>query len=505
MDSISKLIAEMEGRGIILSLAGGEIRYRSPRNALTDTDRESLRGRRADLTAWLAARDAGRALRGIKGAEGPLTTSVAQEMWAQFAGGAQEGKPIALNIGMVGTFDADPGAVSAAVRQVIARHDALRVSFRSDGEKLLPRLNPVESLEIEQEDFRGLGDDAARDAAARNAQQFCGRVNLIEGQWLTRARTIALPGSRAMAAISSAHMIADAGTRNIVIDEIRDILEQGAPRATPSVPYNAYSLAERALLAGPQGQALIEYWRGWYDSQPLMKAPSTGTPLMWGNGVRIICNFTVPGPVLERLRARADAMKVTPFIVSLTIFALAMARWSGMDHFPVRVLGDKRTSLDLANTVGLMFCADAVEIQAPPSQDFETVMRGVLSAYDASLALRIPSLHFWAPYCVRPGIEARDFPNRIPAVFNYYSIGTAREKAERATRPDRAGASWPPVVTKLPPQIWPRRSSPLFLHMIDNGGDMSCSLHFFQDVVPEADQERFTAILFQTFSEVVGV
>jgi hypothetical protein len=272
-----------------------------------------------------------------------------------------------------------------------------------------------------------------------------------------------------------------------------------------SVPYNNYALAERELLAGPQGAALIDYWRGWYDSQPVMKSPSSGAPLMWGNGVRIVCNFAIPGPVLDRLRARAQAMKVTPFIICLTVYALAMARWSGMERFPVRVLGDKRTSVDLANTVGLMFCADAVEVQAPPSEDFETVMRGIMTAYDASLALRIPSLHFWAPYCVRPGIEVRDFPNKIPAVFNYYSIGTAREKAERAVHSDSAGATWPPAVTKLPPQIWPRRSSPLFLHMIDIGSEISCSLHFYQNVVNEKDQEDFTAILFQTFSDVIGI
>jgi hypothetical protein len=171
----------------------------------------------------------------------------------------------------------------------------------------------------------------------------------------------------------------------------------------------------------------------------------------------------------------------------------------------VRVLGDKRTSMELANTVGLMFCADAIEVQIAPSQDFETAVRGVMAAYDASLALRIPSLHFWAPYCVKPGIEARDFPNKIPAVFNYYSIGTAREKAARPDAPQSAAASWPPVVTRLPPQIWPRRSSPLFLHMIDTGGELSCSLHFYQDVVNEADQESFTAALFQTFSDVIGL
>lgn len=497
------LIADLEGRGIILSLVDGEIRYRSPKNALTVSDRDSLRGRREEITAWLAAREAARALKRSKGADGPLGVSVAQEMWWRFAGGAQEGKPIALNIGMVGQFRAAPEAVTAAVRQVIARYDALRMSFRAEGEILHPALNPADALVVEQEDFRSQGADAAREAASASAREFCARVNLIEGTWLTRAKVMALPDGEAMAAISAAHMIADAGTRNIIIDEIRDLLEQGVPRAAPSVSFNAYSLAERDILAGPQGAALIDYWRGWYEAQPIMTSPSDKVPMLWGNGIRTVRNFTIPGPVLDRVRAQAEVLKVTPFLVCLTIFSLAMARWSGMERFPVRVLGDKRTSVDLANTVGLMFCADAVAIHAPAAKTFEETLRGIMASYDASLALRIPTLHFWAPHCVRPGIEVRDFPNKVPAVFNYYSVGTAREKAQKKATKDKASA-WPPQIVKLD-QVWPRRSSPIFLHLIDNSDQLDASLHFYQNVVSQQDQESFVVRLIQAFGETVGV
>jgi hypothetical protein len=392
--------------------------------------------------------------------------------------------------------------VTAAVRQVINRHDALRVTFRVDGEVLHPSLNAADEFGIEQEDLRSLGADAAAQAAETRAREFGGQVNFIEGRWLTRAKVFALPDGEALAVISSAHMIADAGTRNIVLDELRDILEHGVPQAAPSVPYNDYSLAERAILAGPQGEALIDHWRHWYESQPLMLAPSDKTPLLWGNGVRIIRNFSIPGRVLGRVRALADELKVTPFLVYLTIFSIAMARWSGMDRFPVRVLGDKRTTTELSNTVGLMFCADAVEVHAPAGLEFETILRGILAEYDGALALRIPTLHFWAPHCVRPGIEANDFPNRIPAVFNYYSVGTARERAEKQTAPATAEA-WPPQIHELPAQTWPRRSSPLFLHLMDYGSEMSASLHFYENVVSKPDQDTFTAMLFQTFDDAV--
>jgi TubC N-terminal docking domain len=47
--SVAKLIAELESRGILLSLANGEIRYRSPKAALSGADKDGLRARRAEI------------------------------------------------------------------------------------------------------------------------------------------------------------------------------------------------------------------------------------------------------------------------------------------------------------------------------------------------------------------------------------------------------------------------------------------------------------------------
>src|ERR1700749_4567267 len=98
--TIASLITELEHRGILLSLADGEIRYRSAKGALTEADRQTLRSHRDQIVDYLKARAAARALKTAAPIEGPLMPSVAQEMWRQFAGGPREGEPVALNIGM---------------------------------------------------------------------------------------------------------------------------------------------------------------------------------------------------------------------------------------------------------------------------------------------------------------------------------------------------------------------------------------------------------------------
>src|SRR5689334_21208230 len=148
--TVAGLMAELETRGIILSLADGEIRYRSPKGALTENDKTALRARRAEIIACLQARNAARGLRAAGSKSGALTPSVAQEMWRAFAGGAGEGKPVALNIPMAASFRHDEEAVTAALRQVIARYDALRLRFEPQAGGLRALLNPADEFVIER-------------------------------------------------------------------------------------------------------------------------------------------------------------------------------------------------------------------------------------------------------------------------------------------------------------------------------------------------------------------
>jgi hypothetical protein len=500
LTSITQFVSTLEKRGIYLSLEDGKVLYRSSRNALTPHDREVLGSHRGDVISFLQARDAGMALRAVKGMSGPLTASVTQEMWWRFAGGPEEGKPIALNIAMARKFfDTDPIALEDAVRAIVSRHEALRTAITVRGETLMLRLLEPQSFRIEIEDLCALGEQADPEAHIR-AREFCAKLIPIEGGWLTRAKIMILPGGDTAVAISASHIIADAQSRNIIYSEIEDILE-GKRRPLSYITYSDYSLAERRLLTGPQGEGLIAYWRGWYAGQPTMLSPARKTPMQWGAGIRQLHNFSIPSHILKQVRAAATALGVTPFLAYLAIFSFTLARWSGLEAFPVRVLGDKRTSLELSRTVGLMFCADAVEIHLPVGKDFVDFLRDVERAYNVTLSQRIPTLHFYAPQCVLPGIEKPGYSNRIPAVFNYYSAGTAQERAvNEATTEPPDPMPWPPEIARLPPQTWSRRSAPVFLHLMDQGSKASASLHFYANVVDDAEQESFINTFFQTFS-----
>ena len=143
--------------------------------------------------------------------------------------------------------------------------------------------------------------------------------------------------------------------------------------------YHDYSLAERQFLEGDQGALLIDHWRRWYQAQPGMKAPSDGALLQWGNGIRIVKNFTIPGRVLDKVRALADRLESHAFPdLSHDLCPSPWRAGREWSAFRSACWATSARRWNCANTVGLMFCADAVEIHAPQSADFETVMRGIM-------------------------------------------------------------------------------------------------------------------------------
>jgi hypothetical protein len=496
---IARLIQDLQSRGIFLSLADGQIRYRAPKDALTEDDKQSLRSRKPEIEAFLLARQAARTLRSLKGRPGPLTASVVQEMWNRFGGGPNEGQPVALNISAVLPVQAcAPERLARILHHAVTRHETLLSRIRIEGECLHLSLNDPDAFAVEIEDLRGVAE--ARNVATGMASSFCALLKPVEGEWLTQAKIWVLGDDDCLAAISSSHIVSDAGTRNILVDEVNDLLE-GRALPPPLVVFNDYSLAERDFLESPDARPLFDYWRRWYAAQPLLHAPDGGPPLVWGPGTRIINNFSMPGDLLEAVRSLASRHQVTPFLVHLTIYARALARWSGAEAFPVRILGDKRTTLELERTAGLMYCADPVDVVAPAGADFETVLRGLQRAYDLSLSLRLPTLHYYPPQCAMPGVEKPDIPNRIPAVFNFYAAGTTRERraAQAAAQPPRP---WPPQVTTLPPMQWTRPSAPVFLHFMDNDSYADLSLHFYENAVPRPQQESFLAGLQASYAAI---
>ena len=497
---IARLIQDLQRRGISLSLADGQIRYRAPKDALTDADKDALRARKPEIEAFLRARQAGRTLQTLKGRPGPLTASVVQQMWNCFGGGPNEGQPVALNISAVLPVEnCAPERLAQILHQAVTRHETLLTRIRVAGDALHLTLNAADAFAVEIEDLRGEAD--ARTAATAKASAFCSLLKPVEGDWLTQAKIWQLSDGDCLAAISSSHIVSDAGSRNILVDEIHDLLA-GRDLPPPAIVFNEYSLAERDFLESAEAQPLFDYWRRWYAAQPILHAPEGGPPLLWGPGTRIINNFAMPGHLLGAARRLADRHQVTPFLIHLTLYALALARWSGAEAFPIRILGDKRTTLELEHTVGLMYCADPVDVIAPPNAGFETVMRGLQRAYDTALSLRLPTLHYYPPQCAMPGIEARDIPNRIPAVFNYYAAGTVRERqaAQAVSPPARP---WPPLVTTLSPMQWTRPSAPVFVHFMDNGASADLSLHFYENAVPKPQQASFFAAFVASYDALL--
>src|SRR5690606_25278687 len=89
-------------------------------------------------------------------------------------------------------------------------------------------LNEADAFTVEETDLSRLDAAAAMQEAETQVRAYCAQLNPVEGEWLTRARLWRLPDG-VLAAISGSHIVADAGSRNIIMDELLDALGPSAP------------------------------------------------------------------------------------------------------------------------------------------------------------------------------------------------------------------------------------------------------------------------------------
>jgi hypothetical protein len=501
MLTIPRLLSDLQAKGVVLSLLNGELNYRAPTGALTPLDREHLSHRREDVVTYLAAMSA--CLRGpVKPQRSvSMTPSLLQELWWTWYGRP----PRQLNqerLPLVKLFrHTSLARIEQVLRQIITRHDTLRTSFREEHGQLLATLNPVETFSFEYEERSGgdyvlaeLETQLKAQAAAFSEQQLP-----LDGQWLIRAKIISISPSDFLVLMVFHHIIVDAASLFLILAELETLLVGDAPPSlSPAAQFIDYAGWERAWMGEAERKPLINYWARWLRNRAPLIAPVSGKSLEWRPGLKIDYKFSFTAAVLRKINAYAVSHSTSLFNVFLTVFGVALARWSGNERFPIRCVGDLRTSPELAPIVGYMVCSDVVEIAASRAGDFVSMLKANEIEYHSSLMLRLPTL---LRHPMRTGGQGIEDPRHIAATINMFSIRLPPgEEGLTAAQSAVDEGQWPPLVASIPGEPWPILLPSIFLRLIDFGHVLQGSIELNDDLLEPAEQTA----LIDTFFEVVA-
>jgi amino acid adenylation domain-containing protein len=298
--------------------------------------------------------------------------------------------PGALNVLRV--FEVTPAPDVAVLRRTIARlverHGALRTTFDMADGVGMATVHPTGTFELGEAALDGTQRDGR---AARVMAEAERRLDLARGP-LLRVVVAHQPDGSALIVMVTHHLVADQWSLTVLIDELVRLYaleRRGAapPPLAAAMDYAAYARWQEALLAGPDGAALLERAAARLSgAPPLLDVPADhprASRLSLECGAEAV---TIDTPVVRALLAVARRAHATPYMAFVAACEVMLARYCGQAEFVLGSPAAARPATAFADAVGCFMNPIALRARVDDRRSFiavlEDVRRDVLSALD---------------------------------------------------------------------------------------------------------------------------
>ncbi len=273
---------------------------------------------------------------------------------------------VAARVDIRGPLDRD--VLQRSFEAVVARHELLRTTFRSDRGVARAAVGPSRPFELPFEQLPAEADVAAA-AAAEAAVPF----DIGVGP-LLRARLFGLAEQRHVLVLSMHHIITDGWSFRVLLRDLALIyraLGRGEPIPLAELPvqYRDYAHWQREQLRGPRFEAHRTFWKAELAGAPPLELdtdrPRPKTPTFRGARLR----FDLGPDLAPALRELCRAQNVTISVPLLAAFATVLQRFSGQDDLVVGTLTASRTRIETEDLIGLFVNALPVRIRLDGDPD----------------------------------------------------------------------------------------------------------------------------------------
>ncbi len=223
----------------------------------------------------------------------------------------------------------DKSTLRSALRRLAERHEVLRTTFNLYDGLLVQQIHPDPSVEVEWHDLHGHRDHVAE--FARLTAVSLERPFPLDRPPLWRAVVVTADAATHIALILH-HIAADGWSVALLLDDLAKLYlaaDGAGPEPTPpSRTYRQFSQQQRRDATADQRDASSAYWR-----QAMRDAPTSSAPPWLGPQPREAVTtraaqhfLPLDSPRYESVRRVAASNHVTPYVVFLSAFVLALTR-----------------------------------------------------------------------------------------------------------------------------------------------------------------------------------
>jgi amino acid adenylation domain-containing protein/non-ribosomal peptide synthase protein (TIGR01720 family) len=251
----------------------------------------------------------------------------------------------------------DVEALAAALRAIGERHEVLRTSFASDGERPRAVVHDDVTFELSREDLSHVAADDRDAAVLARAGEIAAQPFDLAVAPLARAALLRLSDDEHALVFSMHHAIADGWSMGVVVRELGALYRahaEGGDAGLPALPiaYTDYARWQREWMSGEVLERELTYWKRALEGAPTtldLPTDRPRPPVISYRGARASIRF--PEGLGEAVSELCKKESVTLYMLALAGFGALLHRYSGQDDV---LIGTSVADRKRAETEGLV-------------------------------------------------------------------------------------------------------------------------------------------------------
>lgn len=278
----------------------------------------------------------------------------------------------------------DEKALRRAIGEIVRRHEVLRSTFASTGDRPVQIVQPAAAtIPLHVVDLAGVADgDRLSEVRRLLASEARRPFDLSRGPLLRCTLARLEPGRHALI-LAFHHIVFDGWSVTIFMQELSTLYEvnsRAQESLLPELPiqYADFAAWQRDWMSGEVLEQHLSYWRTHLAGAPGTLALPTDRPQPRRPG-RVGSSKTVrmPTALAKQIYALSRVAGVTPFMTLLAAFDTLLLRYTGQEDIVVGTVVANRTRAELEGLIG--FFVNALPLRADLSRDptFRELLRRV--------------------------------------------------------------------------------------------------------------------------------
>ncbi|MBZ4336625.1 non-ribosomal peptide synthase/polyketide synthase, partial [Corallococcus sp. AS-1-12] len=325
-------------------------------------------------------------------ADGPQPLSFAQQrLWfldQLTPGDASYNIPTALRL----TGQVDVESLRRAFEALVARHDALRTTFRDVEGQATQHIHPPGTWALPLIDLSTLPEAQREDEAQRKVETDARQPFDLRNGPLLRTALVRLTAEEHLLLVTMHHIVSDGWSMGVLVRELVAFYEAFSTGQAPAlaplpVQYTDFAAWQRDWLQGETLDAQLGYWKQQLSGAPAtLELPTDHPRPAIQSHAGATHAVRIPQETSEALKALAQREGATPFMVLLAAWQVFLSRYAGQDDITVGSPIAGRTQAEAEGLIGFFVNTLVLRARVTPEDSFRQLLAQVrgttLAAYE---------------------------------------------------------------------------------------------------------------------------